>query len=186
MWCLRFVTLTFCDFYVVSATFSNSYVKWLLRYVMLRFVAVPSHEYENWDWGSAISRKGIHKWNFPCSAERWDYVIWYGYISHLPCKAGGGVMIFSGPYYKLNRIILHWRLWKLALLVSIWVQFSLLEMRSWHDGEGWGSKYLGSEARGSRPTGMGSRSVAKSSGCPQSGIGRVRGHCWFPLHCKKG
>ncbi len=40
MWCLRFVTLTFCDLYV-AATFSYSYVKWCLRYVMLRFVAVP-------------------------------------------------------------------------------------------------------------------------------------------------
>ncbi len=33
---LRFVTSTLC-----AATFSNSYIKWLLRYVMLRFVAVP-------------------------------------------------------------------------------------------------------------------------------------------------
>jgi hypothetical protein len=36
MWCLRFVTSMFC-----AATFSNSYVKWRLRYVMLHFVAVP-------------------------------------------------------------------------------------------------------------------------------------------------
>ncbi len=26
-----------------------------------------THECENWDWGSAIPRKGIHKWDFPCS-----------------------------------------------------------------------------------------------------------------------
>ncbi len=37
MWCLRFVTSTLC-----AATFSNSYVKWRLLYVMLRFVAVPT------------------------------------------------------------------------------------------------------------------------------------------------
>ncbi len=37
-WCLRFVTSTLC-----AATFGNSYVKWRLRYVMLRFVAVPCH-----------------------------------------------------------------------------------------------------------------------------------------------
>ncbi len=36
MWCLRFVTSTLC-----AATFSNIYVKWHLRYVMLHFVAVP-------------------------------------------------------------------------------------------------------------------------------------------------
>jgi hypothetical protein len=27
-----------------------------------------THECENWDWGRAILRKGIHKWDFPCSA----------------------------------------------------------------------------------------------------------------------
>jgi hypothetical protein len=33
---LRFVTSTLC-----AAMFSNSYVKWRLRYMMLRFAAVP-------------------------------------------------------------------------------------------------------------------------------------------------
>ncbi len=27
-----------------------------------------THECGNWDWGRAIPRKGIHKWDFPCSA----------------------------------------------------------------------------------------------------------------------
>ncbi len=27
-----------------------------------------THECGNWDWGRVIPRKGIHKWNFPCSA----------------------------------------------------------------------------------------------------------------------
>ncbi len=26
-----------------------------------------THECENWDWGRAIPRKGIHKWDFHCS-----------------------------------------------------------------------------------------------------------------------
>ncbi len=34
------MTSTLC-----AATFSNSYVKWRLRYVMLRFVAVPTYHY---------------------------------------------------------------------------------------------------------------------------------------------
>ncbi len=34
--------LTFVTFMLCAATFSNSYVKWRLCYVMLRFVAVPS------------------------------------------------------------------------------------------------------------------------------------------------
>jgi hypothetical protein len=36
MWLLRFVTSMLC-----AATFSNSYVKWSLRYVMLRFFTAP-------------------------------------------------------------------------------------------------------------------------------------------------
>ncbi len=28
-----------------------------------------THECENWDWGRAIPRKGIHKWNFLCSVK---------------------------------------------------------------------------------------------------------------------
>ncbi len=27
-----------------------------------------THECGNWDWGRAITRKGIHKWDFPCNA----------------------------------------------------------------------------------------------------------------------
>ncbi len=29
-----------------------------------------THECENWEWGRAIPRKGIHKWDFPCSVVR--------------------------------------------------------------------------------------------------------------------
>ncbi len=32
-----------------------------------------THECGNWDWGCAISRKGIHKWNFYCSAVELPY-----------------------------------------------------------------------------------------------------------------
>ena len=28
-----------------------------------------THEFVNWDWGRAIPRKGIHKWDFRCSAQ---------------------------------------------------------------------------------------------------------------------
>jgi hypothetical protein len=28
-----------------------------------------THKCGNWNWGSAVPRKGIHKWDFPCSAE---------------------------------------------------------------------------------------------------------------------
>ncbi len=28
-----------------------------------------THECENWDWGRAIPRRGIHKWDFNCSVD---------------------------------------------------------------------------------------------------------------------
>ncbi len=31
-----------------------------------------THECGNWDWGRAIPRKGIHKWNFSCSVVYWS------------------------------------------------------------------------------------------------------------------
>jgi hypothetical protein len=31
-----------------------------------------AHECGNWDWGRAIPRKGIHKWDFPCSVASRD------------------------------------------------------------------------------------------------------------------
>ncbi len=37
-----FVTSMFCAATLCAATFSDRYVKWLLRYVLLRFVAVPT------------------------------------------------------------------------------------------------------------------------------------------------
>ncbi len=38
-----------------------------------------THECGNWDWGRAIARKGIHKWDFPCSVL---------YCSHSSCVWG--------------------------------------------------------------------------------------------------
>ncbi len=35
-----------------------------------------THECGNWDWGRAIPRKGIHRWNFPCSG-RIVKKLWY-------------------------------------------------------------------------------------------------------------
>ncbi len=48
MWCLRFVNLRFVTSTLCASTFSNSYDKWHLRYVMLRFVAVPWHDWSYW------------------------------------------------------------------------------------------------------------------------------------------
>ncbi len=32
-----------------------------------------THECGNWDWGRAIPRRGIHKWDFRCSAAAWQW-----------------------------------------------------------------------------------------------------------------
>ena len=35
-----------------------------------------THEWGNWDWGRAISRNGIHKWDFCCSARIEHVLVW--------------------------------------------------------------------------------------------------------------
>jgi hypothetical protein len=41
IWCIRFLALTFVTSTLCAVNFSKSYVKCRLRYVMLRFVAIP-------------------------------------------------------------------------------------------------------------------------------------------------
>ncbi len=36
-----------------------------------------THKCGNWDWGSAIPRKGIHKWDFRCCAVCVQYLWWW-------------------------------------------------------------------------------------------------------------
>ncbi len=36
-----------------------------------------THECWNWGWGRAIPRKGIHKWDFPCSVTNSFQNMWY-------------------------------------------------------------------------------------------------------------
>ncbi len=53
-----------------------------------------THECGNWDWGRAIPRKGIHKWNFPCS------VGWVGqeiyFLSLRRISGGEGRLLHRG------------------------------------------------------------------------------------------
>jgi hypothetical protein len=48
-----------------------------------------THECGNWDWGRAIPRKEIHKWDFPCSVQQTmlplDLSIVYSNLCY-PCK----------------------------------------------------------------------------------------------------
>ncbi len=50
IWCLRLKLLRFVTSTLCAAMFSNSNVKWRLRYLMLRFVAVPAEGIILW-WG---------------------------------------------------------------------------------------------------------------------------------------
>ncbi len=74
MWCLLFVTLTFCDFYVVCSYVSNSYVKWRLRYVMLRFVSVPIRDLTNSGFWYIVHQQleviEAHSWAAPAQGKR--------------------------------------------------------------------------------------------------------------------
>jgi len=38
-----------------------------------------THECGNWDWGRAIPRKGIHKWNFRCSACAQIFIVVFSF-----------------------------------------------------------------------------------------------------------
>ncbi len=53
--------LYFQDRYAYSAT--GKYVDRFWEYINRS----QTHECGNWDWSRAIPRKGIHKWDFPCS-----------------------------------------------------------------------------------------------------------------------
>ena len=44
----------------------RKYVDWSWEYINRS----KTHECGNWGWGSAIPRKGIHKWDFRCSAVK--------------------------------------------------------------------------------------------------------------------
>ncbi len=64
-----------------------------------------THECKNWDWGSAISRKGIHKWDFPCSEQTLEHhrrrqhleVSWRWAINNiLKVKVSGKEQLFVG------------------------------------------------------------------------------------------
>ena len=52
----------FQDQYAYSA--AGKYVDRFWEYINRS----QTHECGNWDWGRAIPRKDIHKWDFPCSA----------------------------------------------------------------------------------------------------------------------
>ncbi len=47
------------------------------------------HEFGNWDWGRAIPRKGIHKWDFQCSLRQAQslWIYWCCYIFFQPIPA---------------------------------------------------------------------------------------------------
>ncbi len=62
--CARFIY--FQDLSAYSA--EGKYVDWSWEYINRS----KTHECGNWDRGRAIPRKGIHKWDFPCSAPEGD------------------------------------------------------------------------------------------------------------------
>ncbi len=60
MFCLPVPTLIYLwEIYI----FPGKYVDLSWEYINHS----QTHECGNWDWGHAIPRKGIHKWDFPCS-----------------------------------------------------------------------------------------------------------------------
>ncbi len=69
MICLPIPSFIYCERYIYFQNWSaysaaGKYVDRSWEYINRS----QTHECGNWDWGRAIPRKGIHKWDFPCSA----------------------------------------------------------------------------------------------------------------------
>jgi hypothetical protein len=64
MFCLPVPTFIYLrDLWIGLPIAAGKYVDWSLEYINRS----QTHECGNWDWGRAIPRKGIQKWDFPCS-----------------------------------------------------------------------------------------------------------------------
>ncbi len=53
---------------------AGKYVDWSWEYTHRS----QTNEWGNWDWGRGIPRKGIHKWDFPCSVP---WLSWFRFFS---------------------------------------------------------------------------------------------------------
>jgi hypothetical protein len=60
-----------------------------------------THECGNWDWGRAVPRKGIHKWDFPCSVVLSKAVFIFSDTLH---KVQFFLLEKSSPQTKLSLI----------------------------------------------------------------------------------
>jgi len=82
-----------------------------------------THKCGNWDWGSAIPRKGIHKWDFRCSVMQ-QYTLQYPRRFLNTC--------FSTPFSILCHVqcVLSLR-WIIALDITVLLTFYKLNSCSW-------------------------------------------------------
>ncbi len=64
-----------------------------------------THEYVNWDWGHAIPRKGIHKWDFPCSAVHFTML---HYVTGVVCQAPSAT-VFCLQFYICESAPVFWK-----------------------------------------------------------------------------
>ncbi len=85
MLCIPVPTLIYmCEIYISRISLAAAkYVDGSWEYINRS----QTHECENWDWGHAIARKGIHKWNFPCS---------------VPCREEKQLILISSPPWPLH------------------------------------------------------------------------------------
>ncbi len=78
-----------------------------------------THECGNWEWGRAIPRKGIHRWDFPCSVQYTPttlfqnkfvptFLRWQQWALHvasllLQCRAADQLLSDSGQHTEPTR-----------------------------------------------------------------------------------
>ncbi len=70
MFCLPVPTLIYLwEIYIFPGSVFLFCCREICSPILRIYKLLPTHECGNWDWGRAIHRKGIYKWDFPCSVE---------------------------------------------------------------------------------------------------------------------
>ncbi len=68
--CERLIFVQDRSAYSAAGTYCTVYICGLILEIYIYINRSQTHECGNWNWGSAIPRKEIHKWYFPCSVGK--------------------------------------------------------------------------------------------------------------------
>ncbi len=69
MFCLPVPTLMYLEIYIFPGSVCLFCCRKICGPILGIYKSLQTNECWNWDWGRAIPRKGIYKWDFRCSVE---------------------------------------------------------------------------------------------------------------------